>query len=295
MGKLSYKHKYALMGAAIVPCFGRVALHGTGVEHEFYRYLVPMFVGGLAGWLIGLMKERWDEVQKGLSATNEDLKKENIDRKQTEILLRESEKKLYSLLQSIQAAVIVHGPNTEIVRCNNAAQELLGMTESQLLGKESLDSSWKFFNADGSDMSLMNYPVNQVMTTRKGVGDLVVGIYRSNRKDVVWVLVNAVPEFDSAGSISQVIMTFMDITDRRLIERERERLIDDLKGALEKINTLSGLLPICSFCNMIRDDKGYWNHLEAYVIKHSDAEFSHSICPECAKKHYPDIDIYDLT
>lgn len=67
----------------------------------------------------------------------------------------------------------------------------------------------------------------------------------------------------------------------------RERTAD-LKKALDNIKTLKGIVPICSHCKKIRDDKGYWNQLEVYVQKHSEADFSHSICPECAKKHYPD-------
>jgi len=73
------------------------------------------------------------------------------------------------------------------------------------------------------------------------------------------------------------------------IEEERERLIFDLQRALAKVKTLSGLLPICSACKKIRDDKGYWNQMEAYIRDHSDADFTHSICPECAKKLYGNI------
>jgi hypothetical protein len=68
---------------------------------------------------------------------------------------------------------------------------------------------------------------------------------------------------------------------------------EKIEKALAEIRTLSGLLPICSHCKKIRDDKGYWNQLESYIQDHSDAKFSHSICQECAKKHYPDLDIYD--
>ncbi|SMC78149.1 Response regulator receiver domain-containing protein [Desulfocicer vacuolatum DSM 3385] len=67
----------------------------------------------------------------------------------------------------------------------------------------------------------------------------------------------------------------------------------DLKKALSKVKTLSGFLPICSHCKKIRDDKGYWNQIEAYIHNHSDAEFSHGICPECAQKYYPDFDFSD--
>lgn len=68
---------------------------------------------------------------------------------------------------------------------------------------------------------------------------------------------------------------------------------EKLKLALKEIRVLRGLMPICSICKRVRDDEGYWDKIETYVKKHSDAEFTHSICPLCAKTHYPGIDIYD--
>lgn len=67
--------------------------------------------------------------------------------------------------------------------------------------------------------------------------------------------------------------------------KERDRLRD----TLEQVRTLKGLIPICANCKKIRDDHGYWNQIESYIRAHSDAEFSHGICPECAKKLYPDL------
>ena len=72
---------------------------------------------------------------------------------------------------------------------------------------------------------------------------------------------------------------------------EKEAIIAELKEAVDRVHTLSGLLPICSSCKNIRDDKGYWNQIEAYIQAHSKAEFTHSICPDCAKKLYPGIKI----
>ena len=66
-----------------------------------------------------------------------------------------------------------------------------------------------------------------------------------------------------------------------------------MKNALSEVKKLSGLLPICSHCKKIRDDKGYWNRIEAYIQEHSEAEFSHGIFEECAKKYYPDMNLYD--
>lgn len=77
-----------------------------------------------------------------------------------------------------------------------------------------------------------------------------------------------------------------EIENRIKAEREKEKLIKNLKGALEEIKTLQGLLPICSICKHIRDDKGYWNNIESYFTEHSELEFSHGLCPRCAKKHY---------
>lgn len=90
--------------------------------------------------------------------------------------------------------------------------------------------------------------------------------------------------------------------DRKVKERtqdlnkaneELEKTIDDLKKAMSQVRQLSGLLPICSYCKQIRDDKGYWNQLEDYIQNHSEAEFSHGICQECAEKHFPEMDLYE--
>jgi PAS domain S-box-containing protein len=81
-----------------------------------------------------------------------------------------------------------------------------------------------------------------------------------------------------------------DITSRKQLEIERKNLIFELKEALAQVKTLGGLLPICMHCKKIRDDSGYWNQVEAYIAKHSDAQFSHSICEACLEKYYPEED-----
>jgi PAS domain S-box-containing protein len=93
---------------------------------------------------------------------------------------------------------------------------------------------------------------------------------------------------DAAGQPVTLLGTVQDITERKTADEDRERLITELQTALEEIKTLRGIIPICSFCKKIRDDHGFWNQVEAYVTKHSEAVFSHSLCPECARKHYPE-------
>ncbi len=79
-----------------------------------------------------------------------------------------------------------------------------------------------------------------------------------------------------------------EIERRKAAQQEREILIEDLKQALAEVKTLSGLLPICASCKKIRDDRGYWSQIEEYISRHSEAEFTHGICPECANKLYPE-------
>lgn len=78
-----------------------------------------------------------------------------------------------------------------------------------------------------------------------------------------------------------------EINRRKIAEAERDKVIGELQKALSEVKTLRGFLPICAYCKKIRDDKGYWNQIEAYIRDRSEAEFSHGICPDCAGKHFP--------
>ncbi len=83
------------------------------------------------------------------------------------------------------------------------------------------------------------------------------------------------------------LSAYRDITGRKRTETEREELIRELRETFAKMNMLKGMLPICASCKRIRNDDGYWEQVEEYVKEHSEAEFSHGICPECAQKLYP--------
>ncbi|CAG1013553.1 hypothetical protein ANRL4_04968 [Anaerolineae bacterium] len=78
----------------------------------------------------------------------------------------------------------------------------------------------------------------------------------------------------------------LHIKERRKIEAEQKKTISELGDALEKVKVLSGLLPICASCKRIRDDKGNWTNLERYISERTEAEFTHSICPECEERLY---------
>jgi PAS domain S-box-containing protein len=103
--------------------------------------------------------------------------------------------------------------------------------------------------------------------------------------DGATVAVHSRAEYDRAhGKVFGVVQ---DITDRKRVETERETLILQLQSAVEHIKTLKGIVPICASCKKVRDDKGYWEQVEAYLGRHTDVRFSHGICPDCLSKHYP--------
>ena len=95
------------------------------------------------------------------------------------------------------------------------------------------------------------------------------------------------------GDLWQIRAAVSDITERKSAQTQRDKLITELQKALSEVKTLRGFLPICANCKDIRDDRGYWEKIEIYIHDRSDAEFSHSLCPTCAKELYPYMDIYD--
>ncbi|MBW2171882.1 MAG: PAS domain S-box protein [Deltaproteobacteria bacterium] len=101
-----------------------------------------------------------------------------------------------------------------------------------------------------------------------------------------WIAHVCQPVYGAEGNLLGRRATNRDITKRKRAEEEREKLVQELQDALAEVKALSGLLPICASCKKIRDDQGYWTQLEAYIRDHSEAEFSHSICPECREKLY---------
>ncbi len=156
-------------------------------------------------------------------------------RMQAERALRQSEENYRALIQKIQAAVVVHGVDTKILSSNAMAQQLLGMTEDQMLGKSSVDPSWHFIREDGSTLPLEEYPVNQVLASHKALKNLIVGIHRTQQDEDVWVLVNAVPVFNEANEITQVIVTFIDISVRKRAEEALKESEAFLESIVENI------------------------------------------------------------
>ena len=127
------------------------------------------------------------------------------------------------------------------------------------------------------------------LSDKTGEGNVYKDAYRK-RKDgsLVPVSISAAPIIID-GIHTGTFVIYKDISIQKKAEDEREKLIGKLQKALDEVETLGGLIPICSHCKKVRDDSGYWDQVEDYISKRSNANFSHGICPDCMKKYYPKI------
>lgn len=126
------------------------------------------------------------------------------------------------------------------------------------------------------------------MFRRFGATDKLVFLRKPFDHTEVRQLASSLTEKWNLGYKSRLKMDDLEAQVKQRTEK-LEATVKKLEKTLEKTETLSGLIPICAGCKKIRDDKGFWDEVEAYIGKHSPAEFSHSICPECMKKYYPDM------
>ena len=115
--------------------------------------------------------------------------------------------------------------------------------------------------------------------------------YRVMHADGHYIWLDTVADLlmDDQGIATAVVMSSRDISDRKQMEEALAEERRRLQQALDEVRTLRGIVPICANCKSIRDDKGFWNQVEKYVSEHTEAEFSHGICPDCMKRLYPEI------
>lgn len=151
------------------------------------------------------------------------------ERRKAEEALRESEEKFRHLVWDMQVGILLQGPQAEILLSNPKAIELLGVSESQLLGKTSLDPDWNVIHEDGSQFPGHTHPVPQAIASRSSVRNVVMGVYHPFKRDRVWLLVDAIPQLNNDGTVRQVVCSFIDITGRRRAEEALKKKAQELQ------------------------------------------------------------------
>lgn len=209
----------------------------------------------------------------------ERLEKEIEDKKHIETIWQTTENEWGKTFDAIDDWICMIDLDSTIQRTNIAAEKYFGRIR-ELIGQKCCKL------AHGTDKPLDECPLPIMLKTGKRESVEI------QIKDGRWMMITVDPVFDDDGRMIKAVHIARDITQRIKIQHERERLLLELQKNRATLDTLSGLIPICSQCKKIRDDKGYWNQLESYIHNHTGVDFSHGICPECAKKLYPDLDLY---
>ena len=215
------------------------------------------------------------------------------EQKRAEQALADSERRLADIIEFLPDPTCVIDIEGRVVAWNRAMEKLSGIKKEAILGKGDYAYSVPFYGEPrptlidlvlkrDSDYEKQYLSINEVN------GDLFASVAFSSSLgiDGRYFEGTAGKLYDSEGNVVGAIETVRDITAMKRAEQERERLISELQDALANVRTLKGLLPICSACKKIRDDKGYWTRIEAYIKRHAEVDFSHSLCPECAEKLY---------
>jgi len=211
---------------------------------------------------------------------------ENItERRNAEDALKESEERFRTMADLLPGAVVETDADLNIKYVNKYGLKLFGYSEDDIKN-----------GINGTELIHHDYRKKaQSRVAQHFVKkDLLATEYKFLKKnnESIYVLLNATPIFrkkEVVGFRSVII----DISKRKEIEKDREKLISKLKNALGEIKELRGFFPICCCCKKIRDDEGFWQRIDKYIQDRTDAQFSHGLCPDCAKELYPELDIHD--
>jgi PAS domain S-box-containing protein len=203
-----------------------------------------------------------------------------LDRKRKEKELIESEERFRRIVATANEGIVSLGSDWRIVYANEhfarmleyPLEELPGKAYADLIYQEELDD----FLAHKKERS-------------QGVQKNFERTFRTRNGTLLRALVSATAILDHDNRFIGSFGMITDITPLKQTEAKLQETVAQLRQAVEQIKTLHGIIPICSHCKQIRDDQGLWKRLEVYVREHTEAQFSHGICPTCLEKHYPDL------
>lgn len=221
--------------------------------------------------------------------------------------LKGDQVELAAVLAHTPLCMLLVGEDCRVIRVSNAVFRLTGRKEEEIRGVpcgEALRCVYHLDDPRGCGFG----PACQSCTVRQTVTDtLATGSSHYQVEADISMLDDPVGKRTLLVSTAlletlekKAIVFLEDITDRKRAEKrlraslaKQGALLRGLKRVMKEIKTLRGILPICASCKKIRDDDGYWNQIEAYIQEHSEAKFTHGVCPDCARRLYPDLNDHD--
>lgn len=213
----------------------------------------------------GLSRQRWQQLLANGSATDSTPGEADLweagggGAEAAELAVEDRLHFLVQLLQAVEQALIATDLSGRVFYWNRCAETIYGWQAAEAIGR-CLPELIAGFDESGRESAIMD----SLQQGRQWTGELPD--LRRNGSSF-WARITASPAYDRAGELVGIIRTVVDISERK---------------------QLGGLLPICASCKKIRDDQGYWQQVEVYIRQHSEAEFSHGLCPDCKHKLYPE-------
>lgn len=211
------------------------------------------------------------------------------DIKQAEQALKESRSRFKSMIHDMNIGVGLYDKTTKPLLCNRMAFELLGLTEGQFMGKAALDPNWKIIHNDGAPFDQEDFPIPISIKTGKPVRQTIMGVHRPSKKDMVWLLVDAEPVFNSEGRLLHVICTYSDITEQRKAQdalNEKNKILttlaNELRGKNERLLEFAQIVshnlrsPISSIVSLLEIYKK-GDSSRAEIIQHIDGVSSKAL------------------
>jgi PAS domain S-box-containing protein len=203
------------------------------------------------------------------------------ERKRMEEELRRNQRFLQTIIDTEPECVKLLGPDGTLITMNPA-----GLSMLQADSLEQVKGNCIYPLVAEEYRGTFKMITDKVFSGENGTLEFEIDGMKGRR---LRLEAHAVPLYNEKNEVISLLAIARNITEKKALECQKDELIASLEEALAKVKTLSGFLPICSSCKRIRDDKGYWNQIESYIRDHSEAEFTHSLCPGCANKLYPGI------
>ena len=201
-------------------------------------------------------------------------------RKRAEEMLQEQKDFLQKAIESVTAPFYVIDASDHSILLANSA--------SGFDGREGSQTCYTLTHNREEPCNCSEHPCPLEIVKKTGKATTVEHVHSDSNGNTSIFEIHGYPITDETGLVTKMVEHSLNITERKQCEEKKEHLIEELQSALSRIKTLEGLLTICSHCKKIKDDEGYWNQVESYIRQHSDAQFTHGICPECAQQFYPE-------
>lgn len=244
----------------------------VSIEHRIIRK------DGSLRWIRNTTVPKYDE--HGMILSYDGLIQDITDRKNAEEAVRESELKFHAVFDSAGIGIAISALDGTLLQCNPALERMLGYEPGFLQGQPSTRISHP------GDHALQRAQVRRVLAGGNAAEPGTERRYVRKDGQTMWGRLTATLLRDAHGNPQFGLSMIEDITERKLSEEHRDRLLRQVQEAMANVKTLSGLVPICASCKKIREDRG-WMQVEAYLTQKLGTQFSHGICPDCLKQFYP--------